>query len=157
MRKSKRITRKTGAVNHKKIKVGGIEFSSALEKYCYTKLEEAGLQFGYESDKFQVLPGTTYDGHYYSSSPKASDLVNKQGKKVLPVTYTPDFVSHTHKFIIETKGYVPSQHSFPLRWKLFIAHLQLHGMGDYMLFLPKNKTQVDQTIKIIKDVITHDN
>ena len=146
MKKLKRTARKTGAVNHKKIKVGGVEFSSALEKYCYSQLKSAGLDFGYESDKFEVLKSTVYTGKYYKSSPKASTLADKQGKKVLAVTYTPDFVSHTHKFIIETKGYVPSQHSFPIRWKLFMQHLQLNGMGDYMLFLPKNKGQVDETI-----------
>jgi len=156
VKKLKRTARKTGAVNHKKIKVGGVEFSSALEKYCYSQLKSAGLDFGYESDKFEVLKSTVYTGKYYKSSPKASTLADKQGKKVLAVTYTPDFVSHTHKFIIETKGYVPSQHSFPIRWKLLMQHLQLNGMGDYMLFLPKNKGQVDETIKIITDAITHD-
>jgi hypothetical protein len=156
VKKLKRTARKTGAVNHKKIKVGGVEFSSALEKYCYSQLKSAGLDFGYESDKFEVLKSTVYTGKYYKSSPKAITLADKQGKKVLAVTYTPDFVSHTHKFIIETKGYVPSQHSFPIRWKLFMHHLQLNGMGDYMLFLPKNKSQVDETIKIITDAITHD-
>ena len=68
---------------------------------------------------------------------------------VLGVKYTPDFVSHEHRFIIETKGWVPSQHTFPLRWKMFLKYLSDNDMDDYMLFIPKNKKQVDETITII--------
>ena len=80
-------------------------------------------------------------------------MSNATGRVVLPIKYTPDFVSHEHKFIIETKGYVPSQHTFPLRWKLFLKYLMENEMDDYMLFIPKNKKQVDETIKII---MSHD-
>lgn len=152
----KQLKRKTGAVNSKKKTLDGITFASSLEHYCYKKLKESGLEFGYESDKFDVLPATTYNAIYFKSAPKSKAMVNKQGKKVIGISYTPDFVSHKHKFIIETKGYVPSQHTFPLRWKLFIAHLQATGRGDYMLFLPKNQSQVDATIQTIKNVIAND-
>lgn len=152
----KRTQRKTGAVNSKKRKADGITFASSLEHYCYMKLKEAELEFGYEAEKFEILPGFVYEGMYMKSSPKMKDLVNKGNKKVLAITYTPDFISHTHKFIIETKGYVPSQHTFPLRWKLFMHYMQSVGKGDYKLFLPKNRAQVDLTIKTIRHAITND-
>jgi hypothetical protein len=76
---------------------------------------------------------------------------NYTNKTVRGITYTPDFVSDSHKFIIETKGFVPSNHSFPLRWKLFLHHLQAQGMGDYKLFMPRNQEQVNHVIKEIQD------
>ena len=76
-------------------------------------------------------------------------MTDATNRVVLPLN-TPPTVSHDHRFIIETKGYVPSQHTFPLRWKLFLHYLRDNDMEDYMLFIPKNKKQVDETIRIIK-------
>ena len=81
-------------------------------------------------------------------------MTDNTNKAVLGIKYTPDFVSHHHKFIIETKGYVHSQHTFPLRWKLFLKYLVENGMDDYMLFIPKNRKQVDATIQLIKDELS---
>lgn len=142
---------KRGAVRAKKINIDGIQFASGLEAYCYKKLKEAGLDFGYESHTYQVLPSTKYTGKYMKSVPKHKEMRDYTGKSVRAITYTPDFVSNSHKFIIETKGFVPSNHSFPLRWKLFLHHLQAQGMGDYKLFVPRNQEQVNRAIKEIKD------
>lgn len=142
---------KRGAVRAKKINIDGIEFASGLEGYCYKKLKEAGLDFGYESRTFEILPSTKYMGKYQKSVPKQKAMRDYTGKSVRNITYTPDFVSDSHKFIIETKGFVPSNHSFPLRWKLFIHHLQAQGMGDYKLFMPRNQEQVNHVIKQILD------
>ena len=76
--------------------------------------------------------------------------MDKTGKKELPITYKPDFVSYEHEFFIETKGYIPSQHTFTVRWKLFLKWLVDNEMGHYSVFLPKNQKQVDEVIKIIK-------
>ena len=142
---------KRGAVKSKKTKVDGIEFASGLEAYCYKQLKAAGLDFGYESRTFDILPSTRYGGIYLKSVPKQKMMRDYTKKIVRGITYTPDFVSDSHKFIIETKGYVPSNHSFPLRWKLFLHHLQALGMGDYMLFMPRNQEQVNHVIKEILD------
>lgn len=143
------MARKKGAVNSKKKTIDGITFASSLEAYCYERLKEAGLQFEYEGKKFELLPSAQYSGMYYKSVPKAKQMKSYQGKKVHPLTYTPDFFSSQHKFIIETKGYVPSQHTFPMRWKLFLHHLNENGMGDYKLFLPRNQEQVRDMITIL--------
>jgi hypothetical protein len=42
---------------------------------------------------------------------------NRGCKKILPITYKPDFVGRD--FVIECKG--RANESFPLRWKLFKA------------------------------------
>lgn len=142
---------KRGAVRAKKIKVDGIEFASGLEAYCYKELKKAGVDFGYESRTFEVLPSTRYTTTYQKSVPKQKMMRDYTNKTVRSITYTPDFVSDSHKFIIETKGFVPSNHSFPLRWKLFLHHLQSQGMGDYKLYMPRNQEQVNHAIKNIVD------
>jgi hypothetical protein len=123
---------------------------STLETYCYDQLKEAKLKFYYEPETFELVSSFRYGGVYYKSSKGKDVMTNATERVVLPVKYTPDFVSHEHKFIIETKGYVPSQHTFPLRWKLFLHYLRDNDMDDYMLFIPKNKKQVDETIRVIK-------
>jgi len=141
--------RKTGAVRSKKKVYNGVEFQSNLEWYCYKSLKESKIEFGYETEIIELVEGFRYDGNYFKSTRLKRDMVNKTGKKELPVTYKPDFVSHTHKFYIETKGYIPSQHSFLIRWKLFLKWLVDNDKDDYMVFLPKNQKQVDEAIKII--------
>ena len=53
------------------------------------------------------------------------------------------------KFIIETKGY--ANESFPLRWKLFKKHLKDNN-HHYVLFMPRNKKQVDEVVDLIKQL-----
>jgi hypothetical protein len=83
---------------------------------------------------------------------KGKDMKDRTGSMVLPITYTPDFMGKKHNWIIETKGYLPSHHDFPMRWKLFLRHL-LGLEEDYIVFLAKNRGQVDQCIKEIQQSI----
>lgn len=142
-------SRNTGAVKSKKVKVDGINFASSLEAYCYSELKNVGISFEYEGESFVVLDSFRYNGNYYKSTAGKKEMVNNGGKMVRAITYTPDFVSHKSKFIIETKGFVPSNHSFPLRFKMFLKLLSDNNMGDYSVYLPKNRAQVDATIKKI--------
>ena len=129
---------------------GGIKLKSGLEAYCYDSLKEHSIDFKYEMDTFYLMDSFRYSGVYHKSTKGKDIMTDATNKVVLPIKYTPDFVSHKHRFIIETKGYVPSQHTFPLRWKLFLKYLNDNDMSDYMLFIPKNKKQVDKTLEIIK-------
>ncbi len=52
-------------------------------------------------------------------------------------------------WIIETKGYLPSHHDFPMRWKIFLKHIMDNNLG-YDVYLAKNNKQVDQCILEIK-------
>lgn len=142
----RRKKRKTGAVNSKKKKIDGIEFASSLEAYTYTKLKEAGIEFEYEGKTFEVLPSFRFTSKYHQSTQGKKEMTDKTGKLVRAVTYTPDFVGDG--WVIETKGYVPSNHSFPLRFKMF---LNLIKDDDIDVFVPKNQGQVDEVIKIIKN------
>lgn len=142
----------TGAVkNVKKAKHDGIEFQSRLELYCYKKLKSNNISFDYEGHKFEVLEPFKHEGFYGKKAAKAFSI--KENKLIRAVTYTPDFVSHDHKFVIETKGFVPSNHSWPLRFKMFLFWLKNNSMGDYNVYIPSNQKEVDEVVSHIVDNI----
>ena len=141
--------RKTGAVNSKKLKRGSITFASSLEAYTYDRLKDIGVEFRYEGESFEILPAFKYDGCYLKSTQGKNIMVDQSAKSVRAITYTPDFVSHEHKFIIETKGFVPSQHSFHIRFKLFLMYLRENGMGDYAVYIPRNQMDVKTVVNDI--------
>lgn len=150
MRAKKNLTRPF----KKKAKVrnltrGHLKMKSSLETACYDALKEAKLDFEYEGETFILQESFRYPGVYYKSTKGSDVMKDATGNVVLPVKYTPDFVSHKHKFIIETKGWVPTQHTFPLRWKMFLKYLMDNDMNDYLLFIPKNKKQIASAIKTI--------
>ena len=141
---------KTKPSKKRNLNSGGVKLKSTLETYCYDKLREAKLKFNYEGETFQLMDSFRYPGIYYKSTRGKDVLVDATNKVALGIKYTPDFVSHEHKFIIETKGFVPSQHTFPLRWKLFLKYMVENDMDDYMLFIPKNKKQIEHAVSVIK-------
>ena len=83
---------------------------------------------------------------------KGKEMTDESGSVVLPITYKPDFVGRDHDWIIETKGYLPSHHDFPMRWKLFLRHL-VGKDSKTIVFLAKNSGQVDHAIQeILKSI-----
>tara|TARA_R110002012_G_scaffold1455_11_gene6185 strand:+ start:819 stop:1265 length:447 start_codon:yes stop_codon:yes gene_type:complete len=129
--------------NAKKSTYNGHNFQSNLELYCYKKLEELKIPVEYEQTTFTIFEALVYPQACYEGTTKK--LYNK-GSKIRPITYTPDFIDPKGKWIIETKGY--ANESFPLRWKLFKKHLKDSG-HQYVLFMPRNKKQVDEVIELI--------
>jgi hypothetical protein len=82
---------------------------------------------------------------------KKKVLSDRTNSVQLPIRYTPDFVAKDGSWIIETKGYLPSHHDFPMRWKLFLKHLVDNNL-DCAVYIAKNKQQIDE---VIKDIQTH--
>ena len=148
MKKKKYAKRKgkTKVKNARKTLYDGKEFKSNLELYCYKLLKEAKISVKYEENTFIIFDAMVYPLACYEGTTKK--LYNK-GSKIRPITYTPDFVDPNGKFIIETKGY--ANESFPLRWKLFKKHLKDNN-HHYVLFMPRNKKQVDEVIELIKQL-----
>ena len=148
MKKRKYVKKKgrTKVKNAKKSIYDGKEFKSNLELYCYKQLEQSEILVEYEENTFTIFPAMVYPLACYEGTQKK--LYNK-GSKIRPITYTPDFVDPNGKFIIETKGY--ANESFPLRWKLFKKHLKENN-HHYVLFMPRNKKQVDEVIELIKQL-----
>jgi len=109
----KRLTRKKGPVQAKKIKYDGINFSSGLERYMYMSLKKAKIKAHYEGQSYTLIEGFNFpiESHERQSNGKG-DFTNRGGKRILPITYTPDFIGED--FIIECKG--RANESFPIRW-----------------------------------------
>lgn len=125
------------------------KFKSAIEKYCNDQLRAAGLEFYYEEKEFELMPSFRYPNRYLKMTAKKKDLTNRSNSVQLPIRYTPDFVAKDGSWIIETKGYLPSHHDFPMRWKLFLKHLVDNDL-DCAVYIAKNKHQVDQVIEDIR-------
>jgi hypothetical protein len=141
----KRKSNKKGPVKAKKVSYDGIDFASGLEKYMYKLLKDANLNFQYEGQVFELLPGFNFNNECYErQSNGKGDFVNRGNKKILNIKYTPDFVSTD--FIIETKG--RANDSFPLRWKMF-KYLMGSMCDKRVLYKPQNQKECDETIRLI--------
>ena len=114
--------------NATKVVYDGIKFDSKLDMWMYEALKKNELPFTYSTQRFTIVDGFEY-----------------KGKKYLPITYKPDFVSD--KFIIECKGF--GNELFPMRWKLFKRYLMLNNL-DYDLYICKNKKEINDLIYDIK-------
>lgn len=128
-------------------------YKSSLEKYCADQLREYGIAFNYEEVEYTLQESFRYEAVYWKMTTGKKDMTNRSNSIVQPIRYTPDFTGVKHNWIIETKGFTPSQHTFPIRWKMFLKHLDEAGAPYPALFMPKNKQQVDFTVQTIKKLI----
>jgi len=113
------------------------------------------LAFDYEEETFELMEKFKFPNKYFKMTAKGKTMSDRTNSTILPITYTPDFVGRDYKWIIETKGYLPSHHDFTMRWKLFLRYLV--GMdSDYIVFLAKNSGQVDQAIQEILESIKNE-
>ena len=137
--------RKKGPVRSKKVTFDGITFASGLEKYMYQALKKAKIHADYEGATFVLQEGFTFDNDSYErQSNGKGQMVNRGCKKILPIKYTPDFVSSS--FIIECKG--RANESFPMRWKMFKKYVNWK-MKHVTLYKPQNQKECDEVIKLI--------
>ena len=146
MKTSKRFyKKKRGPVRAKKVIFDGIKFASGLEKYMYMALKRAKIKAKYEGETYIVQEGFEFKNKSYErQSNGKGKMVDRGSKKVLPIKYTPDFVSDS--FIIECKG--RANESFPLRWKMFKKHVKEH-LKHVTLYKPQNQKECDQVIELI--------
>ena len=141
----KRIKRKKGPVKSKKVKFDGITFASGLEKYMYMALKKAKIHAVYEGATFVLQEDFKFEiDSYERQSNGKGEMVNRGCKKILPIKYTPDFVSSS--FIIECKG--RANESFPMRWKMFKKYVNWK-MKHVTLYKPQNQKECDEVIKLI--------
>tara|TARA_A100001515_G_scaffold94898_1_gene76005 strand:+ start:544 stop:987 length:444 start_codon:yes stop_codon:yes gene_type:complete len=143
----KKIRRKKGPVRAKKVTFDGIKFASGLEKYMYIALKKAKIKARYEGETYIIQEGFSFDvDSYERQSNGKGEMVNRGQKKVLPIKYTPDFVSDS--FIIECKG--RANESFPIRWKMFKKHVK-ERIPHVTLYKPQNQKECDEVIKLISN------
>ena len=141
----RKIKRKRGPVRAKKVSFDGITFASGLEKYMYMALKKAKIKAKYEGQTYIIQEGFEFKNESYErQSNGKGELVNRGCKKILPIKYTPDFISDS--FIIECKG--RANESFPLRWKMFKKYVN-HKMKHVTLYKPQNQKECDKVVELI--------
>ena len=142
-----RKNRKKGPVRSKKVTYDGVTFASGLEKYMYQALKKAKIKADYEGETFTLIDGFEFDttGYERQSNGKG-EFKNRGDKKILPIRYTPDFVSLGNEFIIECKG--RANESFPMRWKLFKRFIN-RCYPHVTLYKPQNQKECDRVIELI--------
>ena len=141
----KKIRRKRGPVRSKKVTFDGIKFASGLERYMYQALKKANIYAEYEGMTFTVQEGFEFKNESYErQSNGKGEMVNRGSKKVLPIKYTPDFISPS--FIIECKG--RANESFPIRWKMFKKFVNKH-LKHVTLYKPQNQKECDKVVELI--------
>jgi hypothetical protein len=137
--------KKRGPVRAKKVTFDGITFASGLEKYMYQALKKAKIKSKYEGQTYIIQEGFEFKNESYERQANGKgEMVNRGSKKILPIKYTPDFVSDS--FIIECKG--RANESFPLRWKMFKNYINKH-MKRVTLYKPQNQKECDEVINLI--------
>jgi len=145
MVRSYKKRKKRGPVRAKKVTFDGIKFASGLEKYMYQALKKAKIKAEYEGQTYVVQEGFEFKNESYErQSNGKGELINRGCKKILPIKYTPDFVSSS--FIIECKG--RANESFPMRWKLFKNYVNKH-LKHVILYKPQNQKECDKVIELI--------
>ena len=137
--------KKRGPVRAKKVTYDGIKFASGLEKYMYIALKKAKIKAKYEGKTYTIQEGFVFNNESYErQSNGKGELVNRGCKKILPIRYTPDFISDS--FIIECKG--RANESFPMRWKMFKKYVN-DNLKHVTLYKPQNQKECDEVIKLI--------
>ena len=137
--------KKKGPVRSKKVMFDGITFASGLERYMYQALKKAKIKAEYEGETFTLIDGFNFEiDSYERQSNGKGEFKNRGDKKVLPIKYTPDFVSEN--FIIECKG--RANESFPMRWKMFKNYVK-DNLPSVTLYKPQNQKDCDETINLI--------
>ena len=140
-----KIRRKKGPVVSKKVTYDGIKFASGLEKYMYLALKQAKIHAVYEGATFVVQEGFEFKNKSYERQGNGKgEFKNRGEKKILPIKYTPDFVSDS--FIIECKG--RANESFPLRWKMFKKHVKVN-LPHVIIYKPQNQKECDKVVELI--------
>ena len=141
----KKYRRKRGHVVSKKTTYDGIKFASGLEKHMYRALKKAKLKAKYEGETYVIQEGFMFDNESYErQSNGKGDMVNRGCKKILPIKYTPDFISDS--FIIECKG--RANESFPMRWKMFKKYVK-ENLPRVTLYKPQNQKECDKVVELI--------
>ena len=126
----------------------GIQFKSQLEKATYIALKDAGFPVQYEPQKFVLWQGFKPTIPFYDKD-KKTGVLKLTDKKMMDITYTPDFVFKYRStlIVIESKGF--ENDAFPIKKKLFREWLENYCPNS-IYFEVYSKKHILQAIDIIK-------
>lgn len=136
--------------NASPLEYDNIQFKSKLEKMIYQTLRENALPVKYEPRKFIIWEGFKPTIPFYNKD-SSTRMLRQDNKKVINITYCPDFVFdyNNHLIIIEGKGFENSV--FPLKKKMFRKWLE-DNEPHSIYFEIYTKKQLLQAIDIIKSL-----
>ena len=136
----------------------GVKFRSGLELSFYKKLLESGLDFSYESEKVLLWEGfkpsrvKVFCPDKIGTGRYGKTLEDQSHRKVLNITYTPDFIVRKGNNVIyvEIKG--NPNDTYPRTKKMFLRHLEERDDGfNYIFIEPHNIRQMEQCLEIINN------
>jgi len=120
----------------------GVQYKSGLEMKMARVLTELKVPFKYEPERFTLMEGFKFDRTSYERQANGKGEFKDRGnKKVLPITYTPDFIGKG--WIVECKGF--ANESFPMKWKMFKKVIN----KDITLFKPQCHKECELTGELI--------
>lgn len=132
----------------------GIKFKSKSEVMVYKTLLQEGFKPNYEPTKYIIWEG--FKPSVLTYKPDKSGELVIQNKKLIDITYTPDFlfVAPDNKTIVilEVKGFCNDL--YPVKEKMFrkfLEELSENYNQPVVFFQIKTKKQLLQAIKIINE------
>ena len=135
------------------VEFDNIKFKSALECSCYKKLKESGLEFNYESERIIIWEGLKLKNTKLYLPNKVYRILEEYNKKLLNITYTPDFIviKDNYKIYFDVKG--KENDIYPIKRKMFLKYLEeKQDNWIYIFFEPHNVKQMIQAIDYIKNL-----
>lgn len=131
------------------VEYSGIKFKSKMEVSVYKTLIANGFKPEYESKKFVLVKGFKPTVQFYI--PNKNKELMCVTKKVIDVTYTPDFIIYVDEvlIVIEVKG--QPNDIYPLKRKLFVKYMEESNV-PMMFFEIHNMKQLYKVIETIKKI-----
>ena len=136
--------------NASPLEYGGITFKSKLEKMIYQTLKEQDFPVEYEPKKFIIWEGFRPTVPFYNKD-KVTRMLKLENKKIIDITYTPDFVFSYKDFLIVIEGKGLENDRFYLKKKMFRKWLEEHYPKS-IYFEIYTKKQLLQAIEIINQL-----
>lgn len=137
-----------------------IKFKSRLEVMIYKTLLQEGFEPHYEASKYPIWRGFKPEVCMYK--PNKEGNLELQTKKIVDITYTPDFLfmapDNKTVIIFEVKGGYEND-TYPLKEKMFRGYLEdlLQKYNQKTLFFKVgNKKQCLEAINIIKQTFNNE-
>ena len=128
-------------------------YKSRLEAQMAQALDMYGLPINYETKTFTIFKSQPNYITFYRKQINNKGDYKSRDNTIRSIKYTPDFfddnfLKKDNAFIIECKGNPDSV--FQLRFNLFMRFCNKYHK-NFVLYMPRNKTQCLQTAKMIAD------
>lgn len=132
----RQFKRKKGVklVRAKPVTIDGIAFKSTGEGHFYRESKKVGFNFKYEDITFELVPPFEF-----------------QQKKIRPLGFTPDFIDHDNKLIVEIKGWPTPD--FKLREKMF-KYFLFKNLSQYKYYIiSSSKVEIEKNVQWLKQFL----